>query len=509
MKRSIRNFVVAASALFLLAACHPVVNTPSQTDSDINVTQNDLSKESEPKPNTPNNGEPEGNPTPSNPTDSTDPTDPVPPIDPVKPATIYGNWELIDEDAEVTFYFDPDGSFFETDAGKADAVSGIKGTYELSDDSKITITRKEENKCKGVKTVQNPNLQSELNDFKWTLNTSEVTFTYSYSLTADTLIISVDSSDENTVDYKFKRSAVQPKDLTDKVFTQLGLVSKYKFLANGKYEEEGYIYLINSETRVAATFYGDYIFNELNQTIYIKQNSCKLTDGTLITKENCDEYGVSISSSYLDYVTCGDMYIVMYSVVTDEHSGTFGTVFAFLDTSVNYPFSGKAYCTTNNDYFFSVNDLCIMYIADLEFENAYKIQFENNTIKLRYLFAYPFEYDGFYFDYIENEDGTVSIKSKIGEGQTLQELYNANGVLSFEGYINGKKVTLDPLRFKIYSSTGTYDYEISNGKFIVPGLGVNATYEEHFDFVIPYFMVDGFRLDYKPLEYKFSMYSDL
>lgn len=248
--------------------------------------------------------------------------------------------------------------------------------------------------------------------------------------------------------------------------------------------------------------YGKYVYNELFHTLLIKPESIKLSNGTTILVDEYPDGEIYFKDTYLEYFDDENCKVL----ITVSEGNMSGSICVLVDQSEKYDFSDKYYITANNDRFYSTGNLVSLYLSEQELSSAYILEKIDNTIKLRYIYGFPVEYDGFYFDCKENPDSSITLTSKIGPGQTLKELKDSGGVVSFVcRNFNGKILRIIPFMDAcvVNDNPTLLSCIIEDGKINISPFYFSETYTEHFDEDVPYFEAGGYKFEYLPLEFTF------
>jgi len=522
MKKVNRALLISAAALFMFSACKGTTDnpvTPPQPETPVvnpetPVPEDPVSPDPEnPAPEEPDSPAPE-TPAPDNPDPV--PDDPVTPPagnekeEPEETVPLYGNWEYSDEGSYTTYYFDENGTYYSTRKTlSTNTTLSTKGTFELTSSTTMNNTIVEICSSKTPFTIldilnyESNSNGEEFNDYVWTLyEGSNPTTVLDYKIENKKLILTISKEQlgaEEDYTIELTRAEIQPTSLhTKRLVSSDGVREYYSFDENGNFEEK----TLTAEGKGTVT--GKYVFNELNKTLLLKPEKKIYPDGTEVLKGTPGSEN-QLYDIYMDYCTDKSMIVFFQTIHLNNNTYQLCSVNAFVDPEISYPFSNKLYEAADGSKFISTGDYATIYLSTLDVSGTYNVEFENNTIKLRYSYNVPYTYDGFYFNYEPQEDGKIKVTSKIGPNQTLQDLYNSDGVISFV-YNQGQadSIQLIPFSHKIKTGVNSYSYTIQNNTIFIPGLGFSGTYEEHFDADVPYFSIGEDKFYYAPLEYVFS-----
>lgn len=413
------------------------------------------------------------------------------------------NWEVINDQINGAYYFDENGTYYGySTILAANKTTYARGTYEILPDNKMNMTIEESCFAKEPVSVFeiliNEDFEMPEGNFQWMPYTQEdPTIEIDYSLNNDKLTLSM-----GEMIYELSLASVQPTDLSGKklCLTQSPDLG-YIFKDDGIYE---LVTRFSAEAENSIV-YGKYVYNELFHTLLIKPESIKLSNGTTMLVDEYPDGEAYFKDTYLDYFDDENCKMVITS-----YNGTMSAyVYVLVDQAESYFFSNKYYSTANNDRFYSTGNLISLYLSEPDFSDAYILEKIGNTIKLRYIYGFPVEYDGFYFDCKENPDSSITLTSKIGPGQTLKELKDSYGVVSFvcKKFKGNNQLRIVPFINDDVCHDDTNNYYIycyiSDGKISIPLYDFEETYTEHFDEDVPYFEAGGYKFEYLPLEFTF------
>lgn len=432
-----------------------------------------------------------------------DPEDPETP-DPEEPVSFCGkNWEMTNDQMTLAYYFDENGTYYSSMNLVNNNTTYGKGTYEILSDNKINLKVSEYCEAKVPFSVFEANVNKNFDmpekNFLWQTPPADGKLTSELKYTLNNNILTLSEGDTYI---ELSLASVQPKDLSGKKLCPPQAPNQsYIFKDNSTIEQD----LILPDDTEYSTVSGKYVYNELFHTLLIKPESIKLSNGTTILVDEYPDGEAYFKDTYLDYFDDENCKML----ITVSGGNISGSIYVLVDQAESYFFSNKYYSTANNDLFYSTGNLVSLYLSELDLSDAYILEKIDNTIKLRYIYGFPVEYDGFYFDCKENPDSSITLTSKIGPGQTLKELKDSGGVVSFvcKKFKGNNQLRIVPFINDDVCHDDTNNYYIycyiSDGKISIPLYDFEETYTEHFDEDVPYFEAGGYKFEYLPLEFTF------
>lgn len=444
-------------------------NTPDNPDDDSDTPDNPIDN-----PDDTDNDNPG-----DNDDDNNDPI--ITPDDPEAPPaepSIIGNWTVASADSSDVFFFSDFGTLLckeTTDEG----VTFSHGEYTIEDDAIHFSFIARGPRLDYLMLIKNSegNVEPEEYDGNIQFNNNELT------ISAGELQLVLSKSEE------------QPCKLDNDYVSLISVGNNPNSFSVGKIsftsEKMQSINYTEKETTELPAF--DYVYNPLISAL-------------------------STSDSNNPYFICFFEDEVLNLCVEED----FYMPFFPVDRDSNFSLTNKIYNNEDNDLLVYTGDYITLYLNSLNIKDSYYVDYweTRKELALRYykinesLPDQEYLKNGvFNFDYKENEDGTITVSSKIMPNQTLEELVKSYGIVSFVGE---NETYMIPFRNEMVINGYWREYYVEDGKLTaVNGLGKKTIYDYSLSFQgeVPTLTLtnesESYTLYYNPLVLNFTKCYDL